>query len=267
MRTLNAIARLATSSNEASNVPWAWSRPLLQCLYVVQKTAARHSANCRRTRVAQCGTNRTCKSCFTSPSSVSSCSTILRSSSSSRSLDALADILSNGSPTPLPDAGCGSGSARATCGGRSTPPLPPTTFLFGPSASAGWLPSFLFFLVTHPYKQLDNEKKERGSLSGALPSARRSSGGRQTRRAAPAISACSGPTDNDNNNNLAKCYFGRSGRAGETMRLLAIATDGFGRLPREGAVESLRGSGVVAAKACRGQRRLPERNRSVLAGC
>lgn len=38
---------------------------------------------------------QTCSSCFTSPSSDSSCSEILLSSSSSRSLDALADMTSN----------------------------------------------------------------------------------------------------------------------------------------------------------------------------
>lgn len=41
------------------------------------------------------GDNQTCSSCCTSPSSDSSCSTILLSSSSSLSLDALADMASN----------------------------------------------------------------------------------------------------------------------------------------------------------------------------
>lgn len=44
------------------------------------------------------GTNFTCRSSWTCPSSASSCSTILLSSSSSRTLDALADILSNAKP-------------------------------------------------------------------------------------------------------------------------------------------------------------------------
>lgn len=118
-------ARRASTKTNRLTGPWASSHP--PGIPYTAFGAARALPGCSRTTagsiVVEQTYARTCRSCFTSPSSVSSCSTILLSSSSRRSLDALADILRKPAcpcPLPLPQL-CVRFSAAPEC--------PPSLFL------------------------------------------------------------------------------------------------------------------------------------------